>query len=351
MVAKTFRFVIGISLALGLIYITLESTGGNIWTEILQAQKHVLLPALLFHGFTISIVSFRWNLLLKVQQINLGVWDLIRLTTTGLFFNLAIPGAVGGDIIKFALLCRQTGDKKAESFLTVALDRAIGLLGLFIVATIAILLSLPFLLALDQKYRPLQIAAFIVGSGSIAGIFAIALMEFRQALMGFSPIAKIVMYGERKLPGLVVTTIKRLVEALKLYRHNRSLILLAIALSVLIHSCLALNLFLIGKSLGENALRLHDYFLVVPIANAFAAIPVTPAGIGTRDAIVAMFLSAMKVPIEKAGIIPVVATLIILFWGLIGGIIFAFSKVPRTNDKVQRLLNRKDLVVTGLEVK
>ncbi len=169
-------------------------------------------------------------------------------------------------------------------------------------------------------------AAYIVGLGSTAGVLGIALIELRQTLLSCSAIKKIVRYGARKLPKSILKTLNRLIAALELYRKNRGVIFAAIVLSVLIHSCLAFNLFLIGRGMGENILGLNDYFLAAPVANAISAIPVTPAGIGTRDAVVALFFSAMKVPAKKSGIVPVVGTLILVFWGLVGGMIFMFSK-------------------------
>ncbi|NIN01622.1 MAG: hypothetical protein GTO24_27055, partial [candidate division Zixibacteria bacterium] len=97
---RVLRIVIGIGLAYALIHFTLRSTGGDVWNEISHAQYFFLLIALLFHGAIIGIAICRWNLLLRVQQMRLSAWDLVRLTTTGVFFNLAIPGAVGGDLVK-----------------------------------------------------------------------------------------------------------------------------------------------------------------------------------------------------------------------------------------------------------
>jgi uncharacterized protein (TIRG00374 family) len=158
--------------------------------------------------------------------------------------------------------------------------------------------------------------------------------------MAYWPIAKTVRYGAQRLPISIVTTLKRLVAALELYRRRRRLILIVLFLSVLIHSCLVLNLSLIGTSVGEDVLTLRNYFLAVPVANAVAGIPVTPGGIGTRDAIIAMFFSAMQGPMEKNGIVPVIGTLVFLFWGFVGGIIFIISRISRCVERETAFVDR-----------
>ena len=54
----------------------------------------------------------------------------------GMVFNLVIPGAVGGDLIKAAYLVRMR-IKKTQAIASMVIDRILGLLGLFVLASIA----------------------------------------------------------------------------------------------------------------------------------------------------------------------------------------------------------------------
>ena len=60
----------------------------------------------------------------------------ILLGFIGNVFNLVIPGAVGGDLIKAAYLVRMHV-KKTQAIASMVIDRILGLLGLFILAAIA----------------------------------------------------------------------------------------------------------------------------------------------------------------------------------------------------------------------
>jgi uncharacterized protein (TIRG00374 family) len=243
----------------------------------------------------------------------------------GFFFNLVAPGAVGGDLVKMAYIARQTPEKGTEAIFSIMVDRIIGLLGLLLIASVAVLISLNFIMGLGREYWGLQLAAYVVGLGSLAGIVGLLLVEFRGALLRHPQIARLVAWGAEKLPHKIVATIERLAAALETYRQDRKTMGWAIALSLLVHTLLSLDLWCIGCALGTRALSLRDYFLATQVANAVAGIPLTPAGVGTRDTVTALFFKAMQATPDKAGAIPVILTLIILLWGLVGAAVFIFA--------------------------
>jgi uncharacterized protein (TIRG00374 family) len=327
------RSVIGIILAVFLIYRIIESTGDGIRETLYQADHGLIMIVLILQGLVAGIASFRWNLLLKVQGIFLNGWKIIRLTFIGIFFNLGLPGAVSGDFFKMYLLTQNTRGKKDEAILTIVMDRVMGLIGLFIVAFLAIILSVPLILKIEQHTYVINIIAYSVGLGSLAGIIFLGLIKTRRKIFQLPLFCSVTDYMRHTFPSSIIQHVERIVDALELYRRNGKSLFASIGLSVLIHLILAINLYFIGVSIGERSLTVSNYFLIVPVANAVAAVPLTPGGIGTRDATIAMFLSALNVSTDKVGAIPVIMTSIILFWGLVGCIIFILTK--RQTYKIQ----------------
>ena len=324
------RTALGVALAGLLLHFTLKSTGADLWNELLESKKLLLVTALLSYGFVLGITVVRWRMLLAVQDIHLGFWTTARLTMIGVFFNIAIPGAVSGDLLKMAYVSRQAPAKKAEAVLTIMLDRVLGVFGLFIVAGTTILVSLPMLIGLGPEYRPIQATVFVVGMGSVVGIVGLLLVELRQRCVSHPQIARIVAFGAEKLPAVVVKTLQRLTSALEIYRSKRLTVIKAVGLSILVHACLGLSLYWIGTSVHEDSLRARDYFLAMQVGNAVGAIPVAPGGLGTRDATIVEFFKAFKATPEKIGVIPLTYSLIIAFWSLTGGLVFIFSSKKRT---------------------
>jgi len=323
------RLTVGIGLAYGLIYFTLKHTGTDLWSEILTSKWPLLVSAVILYGAVISLTIWRWSMLLKVQGIYLSAWDIIRLSMIGNFFNLALPGAVSGDFLKIAFLAKSTKDKKLKGALSILVDRVIGLFGLFIIATLMLLLYIPFFYSLNHAYRPIKIAALAVGIGSIIMVSGFTLILFSQPLMRHPWIARIIEYGKDKLPNFFTLHLKQLFDALQLYNNKRRTLFITILLSIVVHAALAINIFVIGASVNVNGLSLSDYLLATQVSNAIAGIPVTPAGIGTRDATMSMFFIALGAPMEKAGVVPVMFTLILLFWAIIGGIFFVSTRISK----------------------
>ncbi len=318
----------GLFLAAGLLLLTLRSTGSNLWADLAAAHAGLLLLSVVLYGVVIMITVVRWRLLLAVQGIRVPLWSLSRLTLIGVFFNLAIPGAVSGDLVKMGYLTRWSGARRAEGVLTILVDRIIGMLGLFVVASVSVLAALPMLLRLGPECRPLQMAAVTVGLGSLAGVIGVGLVECRAALVRHPWIAALVAWGARVLPPALTALIGRLVSALELFRGNRLAMARAMLMAIAVHGLLAVNLWALGRALGEHALRPSHYVITASVANAVAAIPVTPGGLGTRDKTTAIFLSAFQAaPPEKAGSIPVALSLVIALWALVGAL--ALVTAPR----------------------
>ena len=68
---------------------------------------------------SLSAISFRLMSVLKVKSIHLSFYKAIRVSFIGLFYNLFLPSAVGGDIAKAYFIGESTG-KRASSYSAVA---------------------------------------------------------------------------------------------------------------------------------------------------------------------------------------------------------------------------------------
>ena len=78
----------------------------------------------------------RWFFLVRVIEPKFKFSATVLLGLIGMVFNLVIPGAVGGDLIKAAYLARMR-IRKTQAIASMVIDRILGLLGLFILASIA----------------------------------------------------------------------------------------------------------------------------------------------------------------------------------------------------------------------
>src|SRR5205823_600107 len=103
-----------------------------------HADKNWILAALIVYGFVEVLASVRFEVLLRVQGIHLGWLRTGALVMVGVFFNLFLPGATSGDVVKTFFLLKETPGKKATGFLVVLMDRLVGLLALITLAGVLI---------------------------------------------------------------------------------------------------------------------------------------------------------------------------------------------------------------------
>ena len=294
----------------------------NFAAEIAESTQGLLLLGLLFYAIVLGFGMYRWHILLSVQGIHLKPWDIVKLTMVGQFFNIAIPGAVSGDVIKMVYLREHAEGKMAEGVLTIMLDRIIGILGLFIVAAAAVIASLGYLV---QAAPLIQTGAYVVGAGSIGGIIAVLCVQFRESLQKLPGVQAVIDLGVRILPDGICETIARLVSGMDLYRERRAAVAACLALSIGVHTLLACSIVSIGKGVHEPNLGFRDYFLATQVANAVGAIPATPGGLGTRDACLAFFFKEAGAG-AKAGIVPIFYSCIVAFYSVLGGVFFIFMR-------------------------
>ncbi len=332
------RAALGFALAGFLIYRIIPVTGKTPELSFLEAGKQklawlglelsgclwpwVLLGVALF-GFVILITFYRWQMLLKVQELHLPFRDIVRLGMIGVFFNAVVPGAVGGDVVKMVYVSQHAGKKTAEAVLTILLDRILGLFGLFVVAGIACGLCVRDLL---RARALVQGTTALVGLACIGGIIALLSVQYRQQLTRLPGVLKLLELGKRWLPEKLSTMIVRVVAALDLYKYKKKVVMLAILMSVGVHILNALTLYAVGRAVSEFKAAPRHYFLAMQVGNTVGAIPIFPNGIGGRDLVVSRFLEAAGANKNKAVAVPIFFTLVISLWSLMGGVVFVFAR-------------------------
>ncbi len=116
----------------GLLY-WLAKNGFLSFRETARALDHPFYLALGFvlNAVTVLIVGYRWYGLLHAQEILVPFRRVISLGFVGLFFNIALPGAVTGDLVKGYYLAKDASGREARAAGTILLDRMLGVGALY----------------------------------------------------------------------------------------------------------------------------------------------------------------------------------------------------------------------------
>lgn len=126
---------------------------GEILLLLRQAQPFYLLAAILLFTLSKILAAFRLNLYFHNLSLPLTHKSNLQLYLLGMFYNLFLPGGIGGDAYK-GYAIRQKFDVRTRQVVSVlVLDRLSGLLLLFVYACLLALLSEhPLLLPLKPYF-------------------------------------------------------------------------------------------------------------------------------------------------------------------------------------------------------
>ena len=98
-----------------------------------SAKWYLLVAAWAVLSAPFFVTAIRWRNLMRPQGINMPLGKCLQLTFVGQFYSIMLPGITGGDLVKIVYAARLTGSK-TKSFITIILDRVIGLVALMVIA-------------------------------------------------------------------------------------------------------------------------------------------------------------------------------------------------------------------------
>lgn len=252
--------------------------------------------------------AVRLVLMLRIQNVILTVWEAVKLTFAGNFFNFALPGTTGGDLIKAYYITKYT-HHKTEAVTAIFLDRVIGLLGLMMLA------SLLFGLAWNQlqwehAYRnSLATALGLVWAGLGLGCLVVFSSRVRGAFR-LSEIAARLPGGEH---------LQRIGRATVAMRTHKTLTLWSLLITIGLQGLVVWSAFVMARALGMDG-SVTLYFICVPIGFLIAAIPISPPqAIGVLEVAYIQFFAQGGLNSDSAAVtFALFVRLIQLVWAIPG---------------------------------
>jgi uncharacterized protein (TIRG00374 family) len=269
------------------------------WDLLLAAQVIALLA--------IMVSFMRWRWLVLAFGIPFTPREALRLGFLGYLLNFISFGSVGGDVFKAILVARDKPEKRPEAVASVLLDRALGLLGLLLLAWISLVIFA------DGALSPL-----LVGIRRGAAVLSlVAIVGLTVAMLAGRWFDQWIDWGSG-MP-VVGETLARMARAVRALRSRPLLLPTLTAMAVLVHTLLAVTIFLISCGLYPLHPTLFEHLMVVPPGMAAGTLPLAPGGIGVQEgALAGLFQQLPNLPNNFSGIL--VATIYRLLTITITGI-------------------------------
>jgi len=284
----------------------------KIWANIQTMDFLWLAVGLVCFVPTLFIVSWRWRMLLGVQEVHLRLWRVFELNMIGQFFSTVGVGATGGDVFKIFYVARAVPDRRTAVAFTVIVDRVVGLIALVLFGAVMAAFCLPVLTRTpDTRAFTITFGVFVVGAA--AGSILASMGPYFLNRPFFRELG-------RKLPMAH--------RGAKLYaaydRSARALgtNVLAVIASVPSHISITMMGYCImlamTKQAGFQPPALIPFCAIVAIVNLLIAMPVSISGIGIRELLFPMFLALVNVPSDKAGTFAITYFAMCTVWNLAG---------------------------------
>jgi glycosyltransferase 2 family protein len=142
-----------------------------------KANWYYMTIAVLLYALSKIISSFRLNIYFRNIQLFLSEWENMKLYWLGMFYNLFLPGSIGGDAYKVVILKKRRNAPYKPAITATLLDRFSGLLGLGI-----ILAGYSFLVVDNRIFNLFLLIGSVL---SIGVTFLIIKRFFKVFLPGF----------------------------------------------------------------------------------------------------------------------------------------------------------------------
>lgn len=269
MLVQSFKILFSV----GIIY-WLVSSGKLNFT----ALRSLLNPGVAALGFSLILLNLflaseRWRVLIRSQGIKAPSWPVFKLSLIGGFFNFAMPGGVGGDVIKAFYFTRDNPGSKVTAVTSVLMDRVIGLYAMTLMALVVMIIDFQHIVKTSAL---MTLFWFIL---ALFLTFAVSLgLVFSPRIYNKGYLKKII----RKLP--LAEKFMKLYESMHLYGRDGKRFFAVIVLSLIAQCFTILFLYLVGQVAGFSEVPMKTYFLVAPLGFMATAIPISPAGVGVGQA-------------------------------------------------------------------
>lgn len=276
--------------------------------QLQQLSMVTVVGAFAIMLLVLGVLAARWWQLCLGLQLKLNYLYCYKLYLIGQVFMQILPGAVGSDIARGGALWRK-GVTPLEAANSVVIDRLFGLLGLLSM----VILAMPWVLRQtlgDDFYVSLIISGFVIIGVFVGFIFAPQIIRFFVKYFRF-------------LSGFLT-----LADKLEALFKNKSNIFKAYGLALVNQFLNPLMVWIVAKDMGYD-LSFTGLLAIMPVSLFIAALPISIAGWGIREASLVFGLGLIGLDGEPASILALMFGLINFISFVPGAVLLLIASVRK----------------------
>lgn len=255
----------------------------------------------------LAVITLRLQYVFRVQNIHLTFKETYYLTWVGLFFNLFLPSAVGGDIAK-AYYAYKRSNKKIASTTSVIWDRLLGFAMLIAVAMVAVLIF-------NKELNDIRIDYLVI---LFLGFFGAVMLFFSS-----KRIARRFKFLQHLIPSEKIRKVlEEIYHSLHTYKGHLPILFATLFLSLVGQSLFVIVHYWLVVSVG-GGVNFWLFFILIPILSVVTMAP-SLGGLGVREAAV-VYLFQRYMPNERALALSLLLDMLIYAISFAAGVLYAFK--------------------------
>lgn len=293
-------------------------------TQLLaQTQTNFILLALAVQLFCILMLTLRWKILLRAQDMNFGFCRLIAYYFIGFFFNNFLPTNIGGDFSRIYNTGKKEG-KMTESAAIIFMERFLGFVAVFILAGIAILFHLEW-----AKSHSVLYSLLLFATGIILVFWILFDPKIRQ---------RIKLTLEKMRFHKLQEILRRFYVSLSLFREHRKTLLIVFGISFIYQFTLVFVNLASAYAVGAKP-PILPLFFAIQITTLVCVIPLSINGLGVREYLYIQILGMAGVAAMQTLSFQIILFGISYILSLFGGFCFLLQKGTKKIRKSIGTLN------------
>lgn len=297
--------------AIFLLFILKQINAAHVLDAVKGANLFWIICALLFSflGFVLSVI--RLHVLVNAGiSFRIPFFLIFAVSWIGMFFNLVLPGQLGGDVIKIYRISKHSG-QAIKSTAAIIIDRIIGFTTLILLAAAALFFGRNSLnvSVINSPIIILLVCAFLF-----------YLVIFNENIINrFKFITDFVRWTKAR------HLFKEIYLSFNHYKNYPNILRIAFFISIMANICSFISAYFLFISININ-LNMIYFFILIPLIGMISLLPISFSGLGVQDGAYIFFFSQLGVSPAKALVISVLSHIIRFGIGSIGGLIYLFEK-------------------------
>ena len=292
-------------------YLLATANLGELFATLKSWNAIYFLIAVLLGVLTNVVFAYRWKTMLVVSGIKVSFLTLIKFYFVGTFFNLFLPTALGGDVVRGYDLAMHSG-KRMGAVTSVLVERIVGFFALAFIALLALLLGSGTIK--DTAVTTVILIACLGYFTLTTLVFNAKIMKRLVAMLRF---IKLWDMGER---------LDRMVDSLHAFTAHKAILWQCFALSLICQTLTILAGYSLALAINLKLPPIY-FFMVLPVIWIITMVPLSINGLGVREGAFVFFFTKLGVSDSAALLLSFLTLSRTLALGLIGGIIYLLGQV------------------------